>query len=215
MALVPRIRLGNYGNGVFGLKTSLPGYDVTVLADDNDVTKRSFNSEWPGLAKLKILGVAESSWTQYQAQGRNQYSSGSTTYSYNFSQSGWEQATPILVPTGLSFIPIWEERIFDKDNKLFYDDYVYTTSNANQIGSASGGRSYHSGPADPANNIFLLPYRNSLSATQVYNQNNSAIWRTFADPPQPYPSYPAYPAQPTNKPAMAYLIYGNKIGDVT
>ena len=219
MARIPRFYAGPYGDGTFGLKTSRSGFDVKVLADDSDVMKRSFNSQWAGLCKIKILGSASAVWTQYQlAIPFQQFNSGGITYSFNTSRSGWRSTDPVLVPTGLNYIPIWESRILDRTNKLVYDDYVYVTSTSSTPqSSSSGGRSYHSGPStSPANTLFFLPARSTPQTSDVYNDNNSATWRTFADPPQPQPPYPAYPPMPTiETPALAYLIYGNKLGDNT
>lgn len=206
MALIPRLLAGNYGNGVFGLKASLQGYDVTALADDNDVTKRSFNSEWPGLCKLKILGAAASEWTAYQLQ------SASGPPYYSISQSGWRQETPVIVPTGLSYVPIWEERVYD--GGYFYDDYIYTGgSNVNAQSAFSGARSYHSGPTtSPANSIFFTPYSAVPNVAPVFNQNAMPY-----DPVKPFPGYPgfpAYPPKPTYRPALLYVIYSTKLGDV-
>ncbi len=218
MALVPRIRFGNYGNGVYGLKTSPPGYDVTVLADDNDPVKRSLNSEWPSICKIKIIGAASSEWTQFQTQGAGQYIPNSPTY-YSYSISGWQQVTPVQVPTGLPHIPVWEERVLDTVNDLFYDDFLYASTGPNNTNSYSGARSYHSGPTTaPANTIFFTPYSGVPNAASVSAQNN-LIYNI--DPGSGnnqfpgYPAYPAYPPKPTFRPTLVYVILNNKMGDVS
>lgn len=215
MSLIPRVKGGNYGNGTFGIKASTPGYDVTILADDNDPIKRSFNSQWPSLAKLKVVGVGLAVWTQKQYQTINQYSIGSTVYAERWSVSSWVMETPIQIPTGMSAIPIWEERLFDIDSSTFYDDHVFVAgSPPNQ--SSSGGRSYHSGPTDiPANTIFLTPYIANEKYAEVANINKSAPYPAFGGSAPPYPSYPAYPAKPSTKIACAYSIYSNALGVVS
>lgn len=213
MGLIPRILAGNYGNSVVGLKASLQGHDVTVLADDNDVTKRSFNSEWPGLGKLKIVGVAASEWTQYEVQSIGQYYAGGILYFYTYSARGWRQETPVPLPTGLNYIPVWEERVYDSG--YIYDDFLFITSNANAESTASGARSYHSGPSTaPANTIFLTPYVSVPGVEAVSNQNTSAIVQ-IGQPLPPYPAYPVYPPKPTYRPALAFVIYSTRLGDVT
>lgn len=211
MALIPRILGGNYGDGTFGIKTSLPGYDVSVLADDNDVTKRSFNSQWTNLAKIKIIGVAVAEWVQYQEQGGYTDPPNGTRL---FSNSGWRVASPIIVPTGLSYIPVWEERLFDPGVGYFYDDHVVVTTPNSGQASQSGGRSYHSGPAiSPANSLFISPHIANENYAPVIN-SNYYFWNPIGDFPG-YPAYPEYPAKPTKSLASAYVIYSNKMGDVT
>lgn len=52
----PRIFTGRY-NGAYGIKTALPGFDVTNAADDFDREKRSFNSQWGNvIAKIALVG---------------------------------------------------------------------------------------------------------------------------------------------------------------
>ncbi|MGL5166627.1 MAG: hypothetical protein ACRC9K_12140 [Afipia sp.] len=210
------ILIGNYGDNItHGVKSSLPGFDVRVTAGDNDVTKRSFNSQWPNLCKLKIIGAASSEWTQYQLETYDQQNIGGILYFWAVRQSGWQQVTPVQVPTGLSYIPIWEERVFDTVGGYFYDDYVNITSSANAQNSYSGARSYHSGPATaPANTLFFTPYLGVPTSVGVYNENRSAPWR-IGDPQQPFPAYPAYPAKPAYRPTSAYVIYFNRMGDVS
>lgn len=211
MALIPRLLIGNYGDNIkFGLKTSLPGFDVTVSADDNDSQKRSFNSDWTNLGKLKIIGIATSEWSQYQSQGGIvEPPNGTRLYSI----SGWQQSTPVAVPTGLSDIPIWEERVLNSSGEV-YDDYLYASSGSNSQGTYSGARSYHSGPATtPANTIFMTPYAGVPNVAPVYNENYF-YWNPVTPFPG-YPGYPAYPAMPTYKPSLAYVIYANPMGAAT
>lgn len=205
---VPRLLLGNYGEGTFGIKTSTPGHDVTVLADDNNVLKRSFNSEWTNLCKIKLIGVATTPWFQYQAQvyGYDPYA-GRTTMS---AQSGWRTNTTTQVPTGLSYIPIWEDRCYETSTKTFYDDDLRAFDNGS---SYSGARSYFSGPTmTPANTLTFTPWRSNLRSLDVYNENSR-----YPGPvnDQWFPAYPAYPPMPTHAPAIVYVVYANKIGDVS
>ena len=218
MALIPRVLGGNYGDGTFGIKTSLPGYDVSVLADDNDVTKRSFNSQWTNLAKIRVIGIAAGEWVDQQYQSYNQYTIGSTIYGERWSVSGWSIINPVIIPTGLTYIPIWEERLYDVDTGYFYDDNVNVVTNTpNQTqNSQSGGRSYHSGPSTtPANSIFVSPHQSNQNYAPVENINKSAPYPAFGGSPPPYPAYPSSPPKPTKIISSAYVIYSNKMGDVT
>lgn len=53
-----RVLIGDFGDGVtFGLKVSLPGYDV-LTDDDQDGNKFSFNSEWTDLIRPDMIGTA-------------------------------------------------------------------------------------------------------------------------------------------------------------
>lgn len=214
MAPVPSIRIGNYGNGAFGVKTSIAPYDVTVLADDNDATKRSFNSEWPSICKIKIIGVASSEWTPYQAQGGVYV--GPPQGSKSYSHSGWEQVTPILVPTGVPHIPVWEERVYDPANSIVYDDFIHGfTGTTGYPTSYSGARSYHSGPStSPANTIFFTPFVGVPNVDAVYNEN-AIYWNPASQGFPGYPAYPAYPAKPTFRPSSVYIIYSNPMGWVS
>lgn len=209
MALVPRIRVGNYGNGVFGVKTSLPGFDVTVLADDNDVTKRSFNSEWASICNIKIIGAASSEWTQSSTQG-SEFIAG--TGFKDYSRSSWVNNTPVNVATGLAYISVWEERILQTVNDEFYDDYL--VPGPGNVSSGSGGRSCHAGPGiSPANTIFFRPFDNNPDSAGVTTEN--ATFRGGSAPFTGYPAYPAYPPKPSYRPTCVYVIYSNKLGDVS
>lgn len=216
MALIPRTLLGPYGNGIYGIKTSLEGYDVTVLDDDNDITRRSFNSEWTDVCNIKMIGAAASEWTQYQNQASGQFQP-NTPYYYVASYSGWQQVTPVPIPTGLSYIPIWEERVL-VNGQYIYDDYIYPSTGI-QYQAYSGARSYHSGPnTSPANTLWAIPYNGVPGYSPVQNQNQTVYEIDVGSGnPQapPYPPYPAYPPKPTNRPVVIYVVYTNKLGDVT
>lgn len=219
MARRPRILLGNFGNGTFGMKTSTSEFDVTVLADDNDPVKRSFNSQWPNIAKLKMIGVARSEWTQYQYQTPvyNQWSEGSTTWAQSASISAWQQVSPVAVPTGLTGIPIWEERIFDPATGAIYDDFLYSYAGPSGYPSSySGARSFHSGPAtSPANTLFFTPYLQNPNAAMVANVAVSARFPAFSGPYIPPPPYPAFPPKPSAIIASVYVVYANPMGVVS
>lgn len=51
-----RVVIGQDFGGYFGLKASLPGYDV-LLDDENDANKFSFNSKWTDIVRLHVVGV--------------------------------------------------------------------------------------------------------------------------------------------------------------
>lgn len=99
MTLIPRLRLGNYGNGTIGLKASLPGFDVTVLADDNDGDKRSFNSQWTDITKVALIG----------------YVNATSIGTYN-------------VPHGLGYMPHFNAHVYAPASKQFADDGWTTLS---------------------------------------------------------------------------------------
>lgn len=205
-----RIIMGDYaaGDGVFGIKCSLAGYDVSVRADDQDVTKRSFNSEWTSLCKIKVIGVAQSEWTQYQTQGGILQPPNGTRV---FSISGWQQVTPVIIPHGFSYIPIWEERLYDPTTKTIWDDYLYPFAQSTNEASFSGARSYHSGPStSPQDAIFMTPWTGRPGFDSVHNENYF-FWNPVTTFPG-YPAYPAYPTKPTIKPAQIYVIYNNQLG---
>ena len=168
MTLRPRFLAGNYGNGIQGLKTSLPGYDVTVLADDNNVERRSFNSEWPQLARLKIAGFAAGVWTQQQWRDQASFNPVTGQYQFSRSWSAWAMRTPIQVATGLTYMPVWEERLYEPALSKVYDDYVYPNVTSTTA-SYSGARSYFSGPGlSPANTIWFEPFSNVAITGQTH-----------------------------------------------
>lgn len=232
MARVPSIRLGNYGNGTIGLKCSISPHDVTVLADDNNTERRSFNSEWTNLCKVKLIGTATPIWVPYQERFQSRDGGVGGLYNWrSWSISGW-RAVPAEVPTGLSYMPIWEERLYDFVARRIYDDFVYPgTSGA--TGSASGARSYFSGPGKaPANTIFFEPFLNApiiaSPSAQFETLVNSSMIGEFvvrnpgsnvnvAEPAEypPYPPYPAYPAEPVQTLRSIYVVYSNKLGDIS
>lgn len=51
-----RVVIGQDLAGYFGLKASLPGYDV-LTDDENDANKFSFNSKWTDIMRLHVVGV--------------------------------------------------------------------------------------------------------------------------------------------------------------
>jgi len=51
-----RVLIGKDLAGVFGLKVSLPGFDV-LTDDENDANKFSFNSKWTDLVKVHLVGT--------------------------------------------------------------------------------------------------------------------------------------------------------------
>jgi hypothetical protein len=116
----PRVRLGAYGDGHYGLKIALPGYDVTTTVDDNDSNKRSFNSQWSVLTKVSQIGIA----------------------SANF-------GTTVPISPSLGYTPFVEGRISDSGGTVFYDDYCngslnlpifdVSSSNITVITGLSGG----------------------------------------------------------------------------
>lgn len=57
--MIPRAVIGKYPTGVFGMKTSLPGYNA-LTDDDSDPNKFSFNSQWPDLVRTHLVGIATS-----------------------------------------------------------------------------------------------------------------------------------------------------------
>ena len=217
MTRVAPLRFGDYGNGTIGVKTSLLPHDVLILADDSDITKRSFNSEWTNLCKIKMIGSIQTEWTTFQRQGFETEWIGDKNYGRFTAQSGWQQVTPAGVPHGLTFIPIWEERVYDPVNGLIWDDSLYYYSNFSILGSFSGARSYHSGPSTlPANTLWFMPFEYVAGYGEVYNQNVGP-WKWVADPgpPPAMPGYPGYPVKPTYKPTSVYLVYSNSMGTVS
>lgn len=217
MAVIPRSLFGRFGGGssVIGVKTSLIGYDVTVLADDNDTTKRSFNSEWLNMCKLKSIGFAQTQWTTFSLVGIDFIFVSGIQYFQKVNRFGWEQVTPTYVATGLTAIPIWEERTYSLANKIFDDDKLVPYSNSNSTGSSSGGRSFHVGPSQsPANSLGFRPFDGDANAVQIYNQNVSVYYRS-SDPIPPDPPTPALPTLPTYKPTSVFVIYSNTMGVVS
>lgn len=240
MVRVPSIRLGNYGNGTIGLKCSISPYDVTDLADDNNTERRSFNSEWTNLGKVKLIGTAVPTWVPFQERIQNRSGGFDNLWTWRSnSTSGW-RAYPVQVPTGLTQMPIWEERIYDAAAKRIYDDFVYPgTSGASS--SFSGARSYFAGPGKiPTNTIFFEPFistpffddegpsaivdeNGNLFARTVDADGNAVVQVTstnvnFMEPAEypPYPPYPAFPAQPATPTVRSiYVIYSNPLGDIS
>lgn len=208
MAKLARVRIGPYGyGGITGVKTSLYPNDVNDTAFDDSSEHRSFNSNWTNLSKLKIIGSAQGTWTPFQRQRLVTTTNGFGDFFNNYwSDNGW-QMVAIGVPTGLTYIPIWEERIYDPTTKTFYDDNLVQLS-----GAFSGARSYFSGPGLSPNILWFAPWEpyfptenvvvNSAS-TQVMNGTGS------------YPPYPAPPAKPADYPLRcAYMVYADRLGDV-
>lgn len=215
MTDIPRVLFGDDGEGTFVVKCSTPGNDVRNLADDFDGQKRSFNSQWPNIAKIKLLGTASCGWTITYSQTLNMFAVGSTTYAQRGSVTSLVPVR-IAVPTGLTYIPAWEERIYSSVNRYIYDDYCYASvAPVSGIQSAlSGGRSYHSGPSTtPASTIFLEPFTNTYNNGQVQNIAWSAAYPAFGGSAPPWPPYPSVPI-PGDPPASVYVVYSNKMGDV-
>jgi len=183
--------LGNYGDpaGTIGLKTSLPGFDARDLSGDNDSNKRSFNSNWSNLVKLKILGVAQG--TSAPVQTHRPQGAGQEQWT-----SGWSWV-PAAVPTGLTFIPMWEERVYNQASKIFNDDLLFTYSGS-IVTNLSGARSYFSGPGLSPNIVWFEPWMGSPVEAPPVNTS--------------FTGFPAFPSQPVS-PTCAYAIYSNKLGD--
>ena len=141
MTTQPAIHLGDYGDGTIGLKTSLHGYDVTVRGDDDDVTKRSFNSEWVGLLKVRSVGAVSSTPVPYQW---HQYNTWGSTITQIW-RSGFYWQLPV-VPLPFDYIPIWEERCFNPTTKTFFDDDANPAADSAgyppYYNTWSGGRSW-------------------------------------------------------------------------
>jgi hypothetical protein len=51
-----RVIIGNLPGGGYGLKASLPGFDVSEVTDD-DTAKLSFSSNWTNATKLHIVSI--------------------------------------------------------------------------------------------------------------------------------------------------------------
>lgn len=187
--------LGNYGDpaGTIGLKTSIPGFDARDLSGDNDSNKRSFNSNWTNLVKVRLIGVAQG--TSHQVQTHRPQGAGQEEWT-----SGWDW-TPAAVATGLTYIPMWEERVYDQGNKIFYDDKLFDFGGVN-VNNLSGARSYFSGPGLSPNIIWFEPWMGSPVQSPPVNRNVGAG-----------KGFPAYPPQPVS-PICVYIIYSNKLGDV-
>lgn len=179
MTAQPAIHLGDYGDGTVGLKTSLPGYDVTVRGDDNDVEKRSFNSEWADLLKVRAFGVVSSTPKKQEWYCYNSFDPGAGTpfVDETWNQS-WYWSLPI-VPLPVDYIPLWEERIYDPTTKLFYDDDCLSTSARDW----SGGRSWITAQATQND------YPNNTD--WVVDGNYSTNSQTGGNPPRTRPSYAA------------------------
>lgn len=190
--------LGNYGNGTIGLKTSIPGWDVRDLSQDDNSNARSFNSNWSNLVKIKTIGVAQGTTTPVQTQRPGVGSPAART-------SGWGWV-PAAVATGLNYIPMWEERVYDQASRIFYDDKLFDFGNST-VNNFSGSRSYFSGPGLPPNIVWFEPWMGSLVQTP-------AVTTAFGPDPNTYPPFPPFPPQPVS-PVCAYIIYANKLGDVS
>jgi len=109
-----RVRLG-FNNGVFGLRTTLPGYDA--LNDDaNDVTKFSFNSEWTDILKVHKYGIVPVASTDAPAPP--------DPGGINLLSNPW------LVPVAhtLGYRPFLEARKFQSGNVVFADFHVFISS---------------------------------------------------------------------------------------
>lgn len=212
---LPSFRIGNYGDGTIGFKTATPGNDVLIRADDDDVTKRSFNSEWTNILKIKSIGIVQAVAQQWQ--------SSTVANSVFYWYSGWKWVLP-QVPTGLTYIPIWEERGYDSATKTFYDDdsgvansHVYTGARswfvpADTTVDMSRRMAFNS-PAGadfyPSNTLVFDPnFRRSANpglAGLSYNGN------VYAGQPGQYIGYPPFPATPAPSAKAAYVLYSNSI----
>lgn len=93
------VLIGAYGNGQQGIKCSLPGFDVSVLADDDDSERRSFNSNWTNLVKMAQAGIVS---------GRG------VTH---------------VIPHTLGFRPFAEVRPYLSSAFRIYDELVYFRTN--------------------------------------------------------------------------------------
>ncbi len=64
---IPRIVLGNYGDGRQGLKCSKPGVNA-MTADDSDPSLFYFNTEWDWVVEIHQAGVGRGSdWVNFNA----------------------------------------------------------------------------------------------------------------------------------------------------
>ena len=207
---------GPYGDGTYGLKCSRPGYDVLDLAGDNDIVKRSYNSQWTGLAKIKILGAGLADWRQWQEHGDQSISR------WAWARSGWRRDQSwISVPTGLTYMPIWESRPFNPTTNTFLDDYANVSFYSDYgFTTTSGGRVRFPSPlsGSTTNTLLFSPWEDytnrpvsGVSSTyagighNVYNENTNGFIGV----------YPEYPAMPSDDLGVAYVIYRNKLGDAS
>lgn len=173
----PRIFLGDYGDGYNGLKTSIYGNDVTVRADDFDATKRSFNSEWVDLTKIKMVGVVSSTPIPYQY---HTYNTGGGAAILEQWYQGYYWQLPVI-PLPMNYFPLWEERGYNSTSKIFLDDDQQYTSNTINLGLPDypiwftsqtanvGGRSWITTQAtqnDTKNNTHHTPDGDYYSTTQ-------------------------------------------------
>lgn len=221
MVRVPGFYAGPYGNGLYGLKTSIAPYNVKDVADDHDVERRSFNSNWPNVALFKLAGFAAGIWTTRRYQLQTALNPVTGLYQYRSSTSAWVLETPIQVATGLNYMPVWEERLYDPALARVYDDYVYGNTPATTV-SFSGARSYFSGPGLTPNTLWFEPFSNVTITGQTgttpdgYPMVHAFNVNYNADGAPPYPPYPDYPPYPGNT-AMGclYAVYRNKAGDVS
>ena len=232
MSLFKRILAGNYGDGTIGLKTSLPGFDVSVRSDDQNTERRSFNSEWVDVCRVAFVGFA--TVPAVQRRTRVGVPGGAT------SLSQWVVNQEIIVPTGLSYMPVWEERIYDIGSKRFYDDKIAASFFYTQLGTPSsptfvpneitysGARGFFYGLGGTRSNAFKFrPYQISPSSDgelsnseisdanpYVISQTSNVNTSTNSSIP-PFPPYPAYPPDPNPLPGTMYVVYFNKLGDIS
>lgn len=229
MTKTPTIYIGPYDDGQPILKTALLGFDVTNSADDNDIRRRSFNSRWDHVENILMIGVATSSWVSYDGQRRSRVQSPSSGYyfSFSYSERGW-RATPAIIPTGLSYVPIWEDRFYDSATKTFSDDSVWQHTGWSG-GIYSGSRLAHSGPSSSFPTGCLLAFSWHRSERDTWRLNlaglNDELVRNVNvnqdaafDGYPPYPAYPAYPTRPDEPPAheneLSYIVYNDNLGPV-
>jgi hypothetical protein len=111
-----RLLIGDYGNGTVGLKTSLPGYDVSVLADDSNPDRRSFNSEWTNILYTAQIGVV----------------------------AGVTVSNVTIPINDLGFIPFYDVRCYEIDGPAFYDDRIVRTDFGGPQGVFSYGTALRS-----------------------------------------------------------------------
>jgi hypothetical protein len=91
-----RVVIGKQGDGTFGLRIALPGFDA--LTDDaNDSNKFSFNSDWADLVKVHAIGT------------------------FTLSSSSSTVPVTVVIPT-LSYIPTMDIRLIS--GNTVYDDHM-------------------------------------------------------------------------------------------
>jgi hypothetical protein len=58
--MTARVAIGNLGGGKFGLRSTLPGYDV--LTEPENSANLSFDSNWTNLVSVRQAGVVSYPW---------------------------------------------------------------------------------------------------------------------------------------------------------